>query len=35
MVHYKKYEMFSVYLLNRCVFREDENEERDVEYLTV
>ena len=27
--------MFSVYLLNGCVFREDLNEETGVEYLTV
>ena len=31
----KKYEMSSVYLLKRCVFREDLNKEIDVEYLTV
>ena len=31
----EKYKMFSVYSLNRCVFREDLNEEMDVECLTV
>ena len=30
---HKKYEMFSVYLLNSCVFREGLNEEIGVEYL--
>ena len=31
----QKYEMFSVYLPRRCVFREGMDEEIDVEYLTV